>query len=146
MKFVSLIFVVGLLYWSWKLVHETRPLDQATHIELQEDVMKMISDYIQNNLPTSRGLKFERFWTEKITDQKVKASFVYSFEDLNPDLGEARVQIEGFAILNKLASEESEEEVQSWSFDELHIQNNQIDFKEALIIDPSQPDNDEVED
>lgn len=145
MKFISLFVVVGALYWSWNMATSPRPLDQSTHLELQEDVMKMISEYVENNLPTSRGLKFDRFWTERIHDQKVKASFIYSFEDFNPELGEARVQIEGYAILNKLIEQETSDS-ESWSFDELHIQNNQIDFKEALVIDPSGTDDEDTED
>ena len=83
----------------------------------------------------SNNLVFERFWTETVKKDKLKASFIYSFEDSNSDIGAARVQVNGYAILNKTPVEDEKSE--SWSFDELYILDNKVEFKEGMQISTS---------
>lgn len=134
MKYLSTILILAVMYWTWGLVRHDRPISEHIHISIQEDLKRLISDYIQQNLPNSTNLRFERFWTEAVDDNKVKASFTYSFEDSNEQVGEARVQIEGYAILNR--ARETAESIE-WSFDELVILNNEVDFQDPLRVSPS---------
>ncbi|MCB0407508.1 MAG: hypothetical protein KDD34_04830 [Bdellovibrionales bacterium] len=134
MKFFGVILFLLAMNWTWSLVHDAKSISEKVHISIQEDMKKIISDYISENLPTSHNLQFERFWTEKTKKNQVKATFVYSFEDANADVGEARVQVEGYAILNKTKDET--ENYETWSFDELQILDNKVEFKEALKITP----------
>ncbi len=75
-------------------------------------------------------------------DEKVKALFVYSFEDEVDSQGAAKVEIEGHAILNKRPDETKDFEV--WSFDELYISNNQVEFKEPMLVSPVKDSQSEV--
>lgn len=133
MKYIGTLFFLSAMYWSWCLATTEQPVSQRVHLSLQDDMKKMIAEYIQQNLPNSQGLQFERFWTEALNDNRVKASFIYSFEDTNDQIGDARVQIEGYAVLNR--SKETSDSIE-WSFDELVILNNAVDFKEPLKVSP----------
>ncbi len=134
MKFFGVLAFLIAMNWTWSLVHDARSISESVHLGIQDDMKKIIADYIAQNLPTSSGLQFERFWTENLKDNQVKATFVYSFEDANAEVGAARVQVEGYAILNKLAS--SNTNYETWSFDELQILDNKVEFKDPMQITP----------
>ena len=140
MKYLSLLVFLFAMHWSWSLVHDPANVSENVHLGIQDDLKRVISDYIQENLPKSKNLRFERFWTENLKKNQVKASFIYSFEDNAESVGPARVEIEGYAILNR--DENTDEEYDFWNFDELYILNNRIDFKEPLRVDPrgNEPD------
>lgn len=130
MKIVSVLIFGAALIGSWAVVHGPRPVAQSVHIGIQNDLKNIIAEYVQKNLPESKNLVFEKFYTETIRGDQVKASFVYSFD--NDDNGEAaQVQIEGAAILNKV--DETAETV-TWSFDELTISDNKVTFTEPIQI------------
>lgn len=133
MKYISVLIILFAMQWSWAFIHDERSISQNVHMEIQRDLRNIISEYVQKSLPTSRDLRFERFWTESTGLNQVKASFIYSFIDENVRTGAARVEIEGFALLNRVVNEEMKE---TWSFDELRILNNQIDFNEPTYITP----------
>ncbi len=120
---------------SWKLANFESPISQQVHVSIQQDLKKIISDYIQQNLPNSKDLRFDRFWTETMSLDKVKASFLYSFEDTTEASGQARVQVDGYAILNRDKAS-SDDKKETWSFDELYISNSQIEFKDPMTITP----------
>lgn len=125
--------------WSWSLIHSELSTPEAVHVGIQNDMKQIIADYIAENLPTSTNLEFDRFWTEKLADKKIKASFIYSFEDISSDFGAAKVEVEGNAILSRAPDESSDYE--TWSFDELTIEDNRIEFKDGLQIEanPTKP-------
>lgn len=134
MRYLSLIVVVILMAWSWSLVHRPSDLPESAHIEIQQDLKRLITDYIEKNLPTSKNLKFERMWTESQKENQVRASFIYSFDEEDGEVGSTRVQIEGYAVLNRQLRPKDGLEV--WSFDELHVLNNHIEFEEGIHIEP----------
>lgn len=137
MKFLAIVIFLAAMKWTWGLVHESSSLSEGVHVKIQQDMKSIISDYIAENLPSSQNLIFDRFWTETTRKDQLKASFIYSFEDSNVDLGAARVQVHGYAILNKAPSTNGKDE--NWSFDELSILDNKVEFKEALQISTSDP-------
>lgn len=132
MKFLGVIFFLVAMNWSWSLIHSEMSTSEQVHVGIQKDMKRIISEYIKENLPTSNNLKFKKFWTEKVGLKKIKAFFVYSFEDSQGGFGPARVEVEGSALLTR-APDESEE-FETWSFDELTIEDNRIEFKEGLEI------------
>ncbi len=130
MKIISLIIFAGALVGSWTLVHHKRPVPQSVHVGIQNDLKNIIADYIQKNLPESKNLKFHKFWTETLNKNQVQATFVYSFD--NPEASEeANVQIEGLALLNKIAETP---ELVTWSFDQLWISGNKVTFASPIQI------------
>lgn len=130
MKIVSVLIFGAALIGSWALVHAPRPVAESVHVGIQNDLKNIIAEYVQKNLPDSKNLRFEKFWTETVKKDQVKASFVYTFD--NMDGGEdAQVEINGSAILNKV--DETPETV-TWSFDQLTISDNKVTFSEPIQI------------
>ncbi len=113
------------------MVHAKRPVSESVHVGIQNDLKTIISEYVQQQLPNSKNLRFERFWTEVVKKDRVKASFIYSFEDSSGESGATTLQIEGSAILNKL---NETQEVATWTLDELQIQDSSINFEEPVQI------------
>jgi hypothetical protein len=110
------------------------PIPESVHQGIQNDLKRVISEYVQKNLPKSKNLVFKKFWTEALQKNKVKASFVYTFDDTNDKSGPINMEIQGYGILNKVADNADGSE---WSLDELHVLNNGVEFKEPLKITPS---------
>lgn len=131
MKIVSVLVFAFALVGTWALVHNPRPVAQSIHVGIQADLKNIIAEYVQKNLPESKNLRFEKFYTETINKSKVRAVFTYSFEDKTEEGEPAAVQIEGEAILNK--TEETPETV-TWSFDQLTIQDNKVTFSDPIQI------------
>lgn len=134
MKYLSLLLIMLSMFLSWKWASSSRPVSEDVHAGIQQDLKRIIAEYIQQNLPSSKNLRFDRFWTESMSKNKVKATFLYSFEDSSAETGEARVQVDGYAVLNRKDKSGEDEEYDIWSFDELFILNNQVEFKQPLEI------------
>lgn len=132
MKYLSLLVFLFALQWTWSFSHQTALISESVHLGIQEDLKAIIGDYIVENLPTAKNLKFNKFWSEKINKDRVKASFSYSFDDSSEESGSARIDIEGFAILNRKVVAEADSD--DWTLDELNILNNRINFEDALQI------------
>lgn len=132
MRYASLFLIVLAMFGSWKAIDSAEAVSELVHVGIQEDLKRVISEYIVENLPESKDLKFERMWTEHKTENQVKASFVYSFSEENEETGDARVRIEGYAILNR--DLDVYDSVDVWSFDELYILNNHVVFEEGITI------------
>lgn len=139
MKVISLVVFIVALVGSWYLVQKQPTIPESVHVGIQSDLKKIIGEFILKKLPNAKNLVFKKFWTETLKENKVKATFAYTFEDTNESSGNVGMTIEGYAILNKLS--ESPEEME-WSFDELHIQNSDVEFKDPIHIS-SKPDPEE---
>ena len=132
MKYFSLIILLVIMKVSWNVSQQIDEVSEETHLNLQEDLRTIITEYIQESLPNSKNLKFERLWTEKVDANQVKATFTYSFDDPGEDIAPARVMIDGYAVLNRKLQQNDEYEV--WNFNELYILNNHIQFEEGEAI------------
>jgi hypothetical protein len=131
MKIVSVIFFALALTGTWMAAHAKKPVSESVHVGIQNDLKRIISEYVQKNLPESKNLRFEKFWTETVKKDQVKAYFLYSFVDTTEDGEPAEVEINGSAILNKI---EETAENSTWSFDELQILDNKVSFNEPIQI------------
>ena len=130
MKIVSVVVFMAALVGSWYMARGRAPIPESVHMDIQNDLKNIITEYVQKNRPEAKNLQFERFWTEEIKKSKVRAVFVYTFEDATPD-NPALLRISGNAILNKV--DETPETV-TWSMDELQIEDSHVDFQEPIHI------------
>lgn len=137
MKIVSVLVFAAAMLGSWIVVHGKKPVAESVHAGIQSDLRQIIADYIQKNRPDSKNLVFQRFWTETINPNKVRALFLYSFEDKTESGEMAEVTLEGSAILNKT---EETPEVITWSFDELKVLGNSVNFTEPIQITAGEND------
>ena len=131
MKVVSLLVFAVALVGSWALVHSKKMVAESVHIGIQNDLRNIITDFVQKNLPQSKNLRFEKMWTETVKKDKVMAHFVYSFEDNSQGTEPATVQVNGTAVLNKV---NETPQMATWSFDELKILDNEVNFTEPVQI------------
>ena len=135
MKFISPILFGIAMIWTWTLSQAAQPVPESVHLGVQTNLKRIITEYVTKNLETAKNVQFDKMWTEVLKKDRIKAVFQYSFVDANKENGEAKVQIEGYAILNKSAETETS---MDWSFDELHILNNSVDYKDPIRITPGQ--------
>lgn len=131
MKIVSVVFFALALSGTWMVAHSKKPVAESVHVGIQNDLKRIITEYVQKNLPASKNLRFQKFWTETLNDKKVKAYFLYSFEDTTEEGEPAEVEIDGSAVLNKI-EEKGNESI--WSFDELQILDSKVAFSEPIQI------------
>lgn len=131
MKVISVLVFAFAMWGSWALVHSKRMVAESVHAGIQNDLRNIITEYVQQNVPQSKNLRFERMWTETLNPNKVRARFVYSFED-HDEKGEAVViQINGTATLNKI---DETPQLVTWSLEELRIQDNTVNFTQPIQI------------
>jgi len=131
MKIVSVVLFAVALIASWRLVHVTPPVPEAMHVGIQNDLKNIIAEYVQKSLPNSKNLRFEKFWTEAVKKDKVKATFVYTFEDPSQDNGNTEIEITGTAMLDR--GEETSDNV-TWNLNQLNIQDSAVQFEEPIHI------------
>ena len=131
MKIVSVVVFTLALIGSWALVHAKKPVAESVHAGIQSDLRNIITEYVQQNVPESQNIRFEKLWTEALSKDRVEAKFVYSFEDVDANGEPVVVEITGTALLNK--AEESAEMV-VWNLDELRILGNTVNFTEPIQI------------
>lgn len=131
MKIVSVLVFALAMVGSWVLVNSKKPVPESVHAGIQTDLKKIIAEYVQKNRPESKNLRFQRFWTETLNPTKVRATFMYSFDDTAENGDSAEVILEGTAILNKI---QETPEMITWSFDELKILGNTVNFSEPIQI------------
>lgn len=131
MKIVSLLVFIVALVGTWHITRAAGPMSQSIHVGIQNDLKNIIAEYVQKNLPDSKNLRFDRFWTESLKDSRIKATFAYSFESETAESGTAKTGISGYAILNKV--NEDPKSV-TYNLDELHVLDNAVEFEEPIQI------------
>ena len=134
MRYLSLLFVLFVMYVSWSFIKAPLDIPETTHIDIQDDIKLHITDTMQKLLPDVKDFKFDRFWTQNLDKNKVKAVFEFSFENAAELVNPARYGIKGHAILN------FDEEKEAWNVEGPYFANDQIQFKDGMIIRPGAAD------
>jgi hypothetical protein len=127
------------MWWSWSVIKSPTILSEDTHIGIQDDLKRVITSYLEDNIPSIKNIHFEKFWTQTLKENKVRATFSYTFDE-EVDSGDksARIGVAGHAILNRQKEDGTEFDV--WSLDELYVDNNSVNFKEGITIHPNEGD------
>lgn len=137
MKFLNLVLLVFILSWSWAVMQKQPMVHQEIHYSIQTELKTLIENSIKTQLPTAQNVRFARFWTESMGASKIKASFLYSFEDAATQASEqADLSFEGYAILNKSSENSGDKDIEFWNLDELKIENNTIEYNNGVVITP----------
>ena len=138
MRYLSLLVFVFAMYLSWRVVETPAAVPEATHILLQEDLKRIISEKIQEDLPSATEIEFDKFWTQNMKGDKVKASFMVSF-DLPEGANPARHGIQGQYVLS------FDSKTNQWSGDG-DFEYTQITFKNGVVIEPTGKETSKSED
>lgn len=137
MRYLSLLVVITLMGWTWSVAKRPNVLPENTHLVIQEDLRRVITEHILEAVPSAKSLQFDKFWTETLKENQIKASFTYSFEESGTSADStARVGVSGFAILNRSKDEDSDYDV--WNLDDIKFTDNSLVYKEGTIIKPSE--------
>jgi hypothetical protein len=132
MRYISLLFILFLMGVSWAAMHSPSAVPETTHIDIQDDIKSMIRDTVAKAIPQVKDLKFDRFWTQSVTKDQVKAVFSFSFENAAEATDRARYGISGHALLTYDAA------TGRWNLKGPYFENNEITFKDGMIIRPGQ--------
>ena len=136
MRYLSLLAIVAVMYWSWSFVKSPVDIPEITHMNIQEDIKMMIEGTMLKTLPTVVDLRFDKFWTQTVTKDAIRANFVFSFENSAEVNDPARYGIEGYALLNYNPKS------RLWDVEGPYFFNNQITFKNGVVF-PQGPEDGE---
>lgn len=130
MKFLSVIFLLIALTWSWRGYKNTSEVPVVVHHHLQTELRNFIAEYVEQNAPGATNILFHRFWTEPTQTSEVRATFEYSFDSKNNEGEGATTRLRGYAYLSPQGG------VDQWSLDRIEVNNQVIDFKNGSTISP----------
>ena len=126
MRYLSLVFLLILMGWSWGAVHRPSVISEWIHWSLQEEVKKIIANKV--NL-SSNKIEFKKIWTENVTDNQVKTHFHYTYKNKALE----SLDIQGYMILQA----QDRRENLFWKATDFHILKESIFFQEAVTVRPS---------
>lgn len=129
MRYISLLLFVFAMYLSWQVAESPAAIPESTHVLIQEDLKRIITEKIQQELSTAKDIQFDRFWSQNVKGDKVKANFTVSFE-LDDGNDSTRHGIQGQYLLTL------DKGTNQWSGDG-DFEYTQITFKNGVVIEPT---------
>jgi hypothetical protein len=133
-KYISVIFFVSFLSWSWSIIHGSPKISFETHAGIQEKLGDLIVQTIQRKLPDAQEIVINQMWTEILTGTSLKAHFNYSFVTAEQE-GKVNASITGYVVLEKSTEpNEADTEKETWKVSEVKTTNNALIFEEGLLI------------
>lgn len=133
MKFLSLIFFLVSLTWTWSLIHSIPRVSFETHVGIHDNLAFYIQEALAAKKPDAKDFQIHRLWTEetKADTKELKAHFTYSFAE---EVTKTRTTIQGWAILQPLPENEGEEPGTKWLVKEVHPTSDSVVFEEGSVI------------
>lgn len=127
-----------MMKFTWGLAYKVPVVSIETHKIIQSELKDIIYQVLVQYRPLATNLHFQTIWTERISDDQLKAKFTYSFIDSDEQDGEQVEQTQdGEAILNRVSlSPEAEKDNFSWSLDEVTVSRQVLHFKKGIVISP----------
>lgn len=145
MKTLGLIFILGVMAWSWTMFYSPKSgVSEQTMVQIQDGLQDQILKVMEAQNENLNNIVFKKFSTKELNEKKVQANFLIAFdEDVEGSIN--KIERKGHVILVKL--DESNDE-QVWAVDSIKIEGETIEFEEGLRFkasDPAADDQDEVE-
>ncbi len=144
MKAFGLIFIFGLMVWSWTAFYSpNKGVTEQTMIDIQNSLQDQMLKVMEDSPLKLNNIVFKKFWTKQISKDQVQAQFVITFdEETQPevsgtdtapvdeeDITTTKVERSGNVILVK-ADESNEEQV--WIIESIKIEGEVIEFQKGL--------------
>ncbi len=139
MRYLSLILIVFVMWWTWAVVHSPAVISQAEHERIQTELKQVINNYITTHLPTAKNIHFDQFWTKTLNRHTIRASFSYTFDDAGVNNQIVRIGINGYAILDHKANSAATGTATNadvWSLDKLNVTNDRYMFLNGTLVKP----------
>ncbi len=129
MRYIGLLCIGLAMFWTWGLVHGSRPIPVSVHQSLQQEMVTLIQDYVSERRPASSPVIFEYMWTKALSENQVKAFFSFYYDDLLEDGEETHESRSGWALLSRNTLESSK-----WSLDSVQVDQDALVFKDGTVI------------
>lgn len=140
-RVLGIIVLVIALVWSWVIFYGPKGdgVSEETMVQIQDNLQDQIYQVLQKRPEPIENVKFEKFWTEEINSQTVKAHFVVTYEEpLSDDKG--LITRKGSMVLTKL--DETDQE-QVWVAESVDIDGEQISFETGIRFSPTEEASDD---
>jgi hypothetical protein len=129
MKTLGLIFIFGLMAWSWTVFYSpNHAVSEQTMIEIQNGLQDQILKVMTSQSQNLNNIVFKKFWTKELSEEKVQAQFLIAFDEESED-SVNKIERKGSVILVKLDESNNE---QVWVVDSIKIEGESIEFEEGL--------------
>mgnify|MGYP001602351128 CR=1 FL=1 len=89
MKYLSIVFFLVLMKFTWVLAYKSPAISIETHQLIQTELKDIVYQVLTKYRPLATNLQFQSIWTERISDTQVKAHFTYSFIEADAEEGES---------------------------------------------------------
>lgn len=130
MKYFSVIFFAVALAVTWNVIHSKPDVSFETHSGIQEKLAELIKNSILAKKPGATDVVIEKIWTEMITADKVKASFIYSYKN-SSDEGPVTTRISGQGNLER---KNTSGEMNHWVLTNFETTTDNIEFNDATLV------------
>ena len=112
--------LVLLLILSWLVLQKrAEKLDEDFHALLQEKVQSVISNYVEENNPEVKSIRFHKVWTKETSDPgKMKIFFSYALEIEEKESG-GDLLVDAEAVLRN-----SEENKDRWILEDFQVKDS----------------------
>jgi len=134
-KIVSLFVFIAAFFWTWCLFTSPNKMGIEIHAGIQSQLTQLIEDTLKAKKPYVSNFKLLKMYTEKIDDQKIKAVFSYSFDEVESEsdtAGQTSQTISGEATLAKGLSETKG--LQKWNIQTVKSDNQNLIFKDGSTV------------
>lgn len=138
MKYLSIVFFLVSMKFTWGMAYKAPAISMDTHKLIQSELKDIIYQVLIQYRPLATNLQFQTIWTERLSDDQLKAKFTYTFTDAEDQDGESVEQTQdGEAVLNRVSiNQDNEKNNYSWSLDEVTVSRQVLHFKKGIVISP----------
>lgn len=142
-KFWGVLFFTVALIVSWNIIHSETAIGAETHVGIQAQLRDLILNTVQSKRPDARNLRVNRLWTEVMNENKVRAVFTYTFEEVSETGTPQEQSVDGEAVLHREPSDDVR--LDRWALQSVRTTNNNILFAEGSVITPNASAEDETD-
>jgi len=136
MKYLSLIIFVVLLAATWNMIHRDPSISFETHAGIQEKLAQLIQQTVLAKRPQATEIRIQKIWTEPQSEDRVKAHFIYSFEEPDSEGKKITNQITAEGFLEKQADDGSG--LDRWNLSKVQTTNDAVTFEDGLFVTPGE--------
>lgn len=130
-KIVSLIVFIFALSWTWFQFRKVDSVSVEVHAAVQSKLQLLIEETIKSKIPDIQNFRFLKMYSEKVDENKLKATFSYEFDDPTQ---KTKQRISGDAFLIRALSEDPN--LKKWTLQRVVTGQETIEFEEGLTISP----------
>lgn len=131
-KIFSAVFFAILLVGTWAVVQNRPAVSYQTHADMQATLLRIITTQLAKEKPEARNFVVQELKSENLSENAVRVSFRYEFEEPDINGAFAKIQRAGRAELMRAASQEAGAP-ENWQ-----LREGQVLTSETLIIQDDQ--------